>query len=282
MTGLLGVVLGVAVAWLYAGVARALLVEWFTNPDASYGLILGGVVAALVWRRRSLLAASPGSPLVSAAALLVVSLGLALYLAGLFAADQYTTRASFVVVAAGLLWFLGGAGVLRIMAAPLFFLLLAIPIPQLVVNTITLPLQLFASRLAEMVLTLAGVPVFREGNVLELPSVTLEIVEACSGLRSAVSLVSVGALLAWSTGGSPVRRLGLIAAAIPIAVVMNGMRVAATGAASETWGVGMTVGAWHTATGWVTFVLSLAALLGAEWWLSRTRAPRRPSAIAIA
>ncbi|MEO8225630.1 MAG: exosortase/archaeosortase family protein [Gammaproteobacteria bacterium] len=282
MTGLLGVALGASVIWLYAGVTRALLVEWFTSPDASYGLILGGVVAALVWRRRRLITVAASSPMASAAAVFIVGFGLALYLAGLFAADLYTTRASFVVVAAGLLWFLGGAGALRVMAAPLFFLLLAVPIPQLVVNTITLPLQLVASRLAEMALTSGGVPVFREGNVLELPSVTLEIVEACSGLRSAVSLISVAALLAWATGGSAGRRLFLIAAAIPIAVFMNGMRVAATGAASETWGVGMTVGTWHTATGWATFVLSLAALLATERWLSRTPAALRPAVIAIA
>ena len=124
--------------------------------------------------------ASARSLTASVAALLVVALGLALYLAGLFAADLYTTRASFVVVTAGLIWFLGGAAVLRAMAAPLFFLLLAIPIPQLVVNTITLPLQLVASRIAEIALTLGGVPVFREGNVLELPSTALQPPTRCS------------------------------------------------------------------------------------------------------
>jgi exosortase len=275
------VLLAASVVWLYAGTAGALLVEWFTSPDSSYGLIVAGVALALMWRRRRLIGASRDTALMSALALCAVGFGLVLYLAGLFAADLFTTRASMVVLAGGLIWFLGGSGAVRVLSAPLFFLLLAIPLPQLVVNTITLPLQLVASAIAERSLTAVGIPVFRDGNVLELPSVTLQIVEACSGLRSAISLVSVAALLAWSIGGPHLRRATLVAGAVPIAVFMNGMRVAATGVASETWGPAMTGGTWHTATGWVTFVVSLAMLMGTERWMAR---PRRcpPAAVVIA
>lgn len=282
MTRILAGTLGACLVWLYAGTASDLLVEWLTSADSSYGLILGAVVVALVWQRRRLIAPAADSPWATAAGLIVGLSGLLLYLAGVFAADQFATRASFVVVSTGLILFLAGARVCRVLAAPLFFLLLAIPLPQLIVNTITLPLQLIASWLAELTLTAARVPVFREGNVLELPSVTLQIVEACSGLRSAISLVSVGALLAWSTGGSMMRRALLAIAAIPIAVFMNGMRVAATGLVSEAWGPELTHGSWHTATGWVTFVVSLAMLLGVEWWLSRSSRAIHAPQVAVA
>jgi exosortase len=278
----LAVALAAGLAWLYAITARELVIEWFTSADASYGLILGGVALALVWQRRSLCRASDDSRLASAAALGVLAAGLAIYLAGLFAADQFATRISSIIAAAGLIWFLGGADALRAMAAPLCFLVLAIPLPQLIVNASTLPLQLVASGIAETALNAAGVPVFRDGNVLELPSVTLQIVEACSGLRSAISLVSVGVFLAWLTGGAVTRRLLLVAAAVPIAVFMNGMRVMATGLASEHWGPEMTRGTWHTATGWLTFVLSLALLLALERALPRQSGRSRAITVAVA
>jgi exosortase len=260
MRRLLVVALAALIAWLYAGIARGLVVQWITSPDASYGLILSGVAAVLVWRRRGLLTPQIDYPIASAAALLTIACGCAMLLAGLVAADLFITRTSFVVVCGGLVWFLAGHQAARAMATPLVLLLLAIPLPELLVNAITLPLQLIASSLAEVTLTAAGVPVFRDGNVLELPAVTLQVAEACSGLRSAVSLTCVGMLLAWTSRASIPRRAMLIAAAVPIAVVANGLRIAATGIASEAWGPAAARGSWHEVTGWITFVVSLAAL----------------------
>src|SRR5919204_5110036 len=153
------------------------------------------------------------------------------------------------------------AGVVR---APLVFLLIAIPLPELVVNMITLPLQLVASRIAETTLMAASVPVFRDGNVLMLPSTTLEVAQACSGLRSLISLAAVAALLGWITEPTWPRRAALIASAVPIAIAMNGLRVAATGLACEAWGRRAASGSWHEATGWITFVASLALIAGVQ------------------
>ncbi|HEY7170488.1 MAG TPA: exosortase/archaeosortase family protein [Vicinamibacterales bacterium] len=248
------------IAFLYAGTARGLVVQWLTSPDASYGLILGAVSAALVWKRRHLLVPDVDYPLATAAALLTLAGGCVMLLAGLVAADLFVTRASFVVVCGALIWFLAGHRALRAMAVPLLFLLLAIPLPELLVNAITLPLQLIASALAETTLSAAGVPVFRDGNVLELPAVTLQVAEACSGLRSAISLTCVAVLLAWAARGSFRRRAIVIALAPPIAVVTNGLRIAVTGMASETWGPAAARGVWHETTGWITFVVSVALL----------------------
>jgi exosortase len=260
MRRVLIVAVAALLAFLYAGAIRGLVVQWLTSPDASYGIILAAVSAALVWKRRRFLTPDVDYPIATAAALVTLAGGCVMFLAGLVAADLFVTRSSLVVVAGALIWFLAGHRAVRAMAAPLLFLLLAIPLPELLVNAITLPLQLMASALAETTLGAAGVPVFRDGNVLELPAVTLQVAEACSGLRSAVSLTCVAVLLAWAARGSFRRRSMVIALAPPIAVVTNGLRIAVTGMASEVWGAGAARGAWHETTGWVTFLVSVAVL----------------------
>jgi exosortase len=185
---------------------------------------------------------------------------LALYLVGQLGADIFVTRVSFVFVLAGALWFVAGGRAVRTIAAPLLFLLIAVPLPALIVNAVTLPLQLVASRLGEATLNAAGVPVFRDGNLLELPSTTLEVAEACSGLRSIISLAAIGGLLAWAEPSWP-RRAVIVAASLPIAIVMNGLRIAATGLACEAWGPRAAQGAWHTFSGWLTFLVSVFALM---------------------
>jgi exosortase len=201
----------------------------------------------------------------------VVAGGLVVYLGGQLAADVFTTRASLVVVAAGATLFCCGARALRALAAPFLFFLIAIPLPALVVNSVTLPLQLVASRIAEVTLATLAVPVFREGNLLVLPSSTLEVAEACSGLRSLISLGAIAVMLAWMLRRGLVPRLVLVASTVPVAVVMNGLRIAATGVAVEAWGPELGKGAWHELTGWITFVVSLGILLAIQRLLSESR-----------
>jgi exosortase len=256
-------------AWLYADAARGLVVQWATSPDASYGAILAAVALLIIWRRRREIAPRLAAPDGSAVGALVIGAGLAAYLAGIFAADLFITRASFVLVLGGLTWFLFGTRAAAATFTPLVFLLLAIPLPDLVVTALTSQLQTVAARSAEAMLSLGGIAVYRDGNVLELPATTLQIAEACSGLRSVVSLAAVGVLLAWATAGSLSRRAALIAATLPISVFANGLRVAATGAAAEAWGPAMARDPWHTIAGWLTFVVSLAAIWSIRWALLR-------------
>jgi exosortase len=248
----LGIVYGATVAGLWR--------EWTSSPDTSYGLILLVVAVSVAWNRRAAVAqhAAEGRGVFGLA---LLAAGLLLYLVGQLGADVFLTRASLVVILAGTLWFAGGAGSIRAAAAPLVFLLIAIPLPALVVNAVTLPLQLTASHIAEHTISAAGVAVFRDGNVLELPSGSLEVAEACSGLRSAVSLAAIAVMLAWTQPTWPKRAL-LVVASVPIAIVMNGLRITATALASEAWGSEVaTGGGWHTFTGWVTFIASVTTLL---------------------
>jgi exosortase len=269
----LGLALVASILWLYATTVSALVNEWLSSADASYGLVLVGVALVLVWRRRGLFLSrsNPGSPPVVGLAMLLS--GLALYLIGNLGADVFLTRVSFVVVIAGAMGFLAGPAATRVMATPLIFTLLAIPPPALVLTAMTLPLQLIASRLAETALMLARVPIIRDGNLLRLPSATLEVADACNGLRSLSSLGAVAVLLSWATPWSRTRRALIIAAAVPIAVVMNGLRVALTGLACEVWGRTATADPWHTLTGWLTFAASLALLLSVRRLVGSARAP---------
>ena len=276
-------VLALAIAWLYAGTMEGLGREWLSSPDASYGLVLAGVALLLLWQRRGQIAAAARSSTGSrfpAAGFGVLLAGLLLYLMGQLGADVFITRVSLVIVIAGALWSVAGGSAARMAAAPLVFLLLAVPLPALVVNTITLPLQLTASRIAEATLVASGIPVFRDGNVLELPSASLEVAQACSGLRSLVSLTAIAGLLAWAatartpTRGSKLSLFGrgaaIVAIAIPIAILMNGLRIAAVGILCEVWDPRVTSGGWHTFTGWITFVASIVVLMEVQ----RALAPR--------
>jgi exosortase len=250
----------VSVAWLYSATLQRLVVEWFSSADESYGIVLAAVALVVAWRRRAAFALARNPRAAAAPGAATLLLGLGLYLVGQLAADVFLTRISFVIVLTGAIWFVAGGRALRTVAPPLAFLLMAIPLPALVVNAVTLPLQLVASRIGETTLIAAGVSVFRDGNLLELPSTTLEIADACSGLRSIVSLTAIGALLAWTEPSWP-RRLVLVAAGLPIAIVMNGLRIAATGLACEFWSPRAAVDPWHTIGGWLTFVVSVAVLL---------------------
>jgi exosortase len=251
--------------WLYGATLTGLAAEWLSSPDASYGVIVAAVAAAVAWQRRGVFARARATEGPAAPGCGVIVIGLLMYVVGVRAADVFVTRLSLFVVLTGSIWFLAGRAALRAMAAPLLFLLLSIPLPALVINTITLPLQLVASRLAESTLSIASVPVFRDGNLLMLPSTTLEVEEACSGLRSLVSLSALAVVLAWAAESSSVRRALVVASAIPIAVAANGLRIAATGIAAEKWGPPAISGTWHTLTGWVTFVVAVGALI----WVQR-------------
>ena len=263
---------------MYRQTLAALAAEWMSSPEASYGLILAATALLVAIRRWPAFLAQSTADGRGLAALGLAALGAVLFTVGQLGADLFLTRVSFVVLLAGMVWALSGGRAARTMAAPLLFLLIAIPLPALVVNEVTLPLQLAASRVAEGVLRTIAIPVYRDGNLLALPSGTLQVAEACSGLRSAVSLGGVGVLLAWATEPTLSRRVFLVILTLPIAVVMNGLRVAATGVFVEA--AGRPPGAdLHAFMGWVTFLVAITALMALQR-LVRPRADVVPVALA--
>jgi exosortase len=174
-------------------------------------------------------------------------------------------------VLAGCVLFLFGRDCLRVLAFPLAFLLLMIPLPAIVLNDLTLPLQLFASHTGELALRAAGVPVLRDGNVIELVGMRLDVAEACSGIRSLFALLTFAVTLGQFGNSSRLRVAALALATIPVAVVINGARIAGTGLTAHVWGSAAATGVLHTLSGTVAFGAAMLVLLAVERVAGRLR-----------
>ena len=260
-----------SLTFAYWNVAAALIAQWSADENYSHGFLIVPLAAYFAWRRRAALGEISARP--SSWGLLVVGLSLCALLAGVAAAELFVARASFVGVIAGTILFLGGTRHMRVLAFPVGFLVLMIPPPEILFNSVALPLQLFASRAGEVVLRGAGVPVLRDGNVLELVSMRLEVAEACSGIRSIVSLLTFALVLGEFNGCSRLRMLLLAAATVPIAVLANATRVAATGLAAHTWGPAVAEGLLHSTSGLLVFAAAVVLLLVVERAAARIRVP---------
>ena len=266
-------------AALYGGVAAGLVRQWFTDENSSHGLLLVAAAAFVLYRRRAVLRALPAAPANTGFALLAFAL--LVYLLGTLTGDVFVLRVSLPFALAGLVLTFFGAAHMRAVFAPLALLALAVPLPMLVVTHLTMPLQLIASDVAAEVLDSAGVFVVPQGNLLMLKNLTLEVAEACSGLRSLVSLVTVAAVCSAVLSLKPPRTALLIAAAIPIAVVGNGFRVAATGFLATWLGEVAVRGFLHELTGFVAFLVMCAILIAVQAALA-ARARLRPAPAAHA
>ena len=263
-----------AFAWLYADVIPPLVRQWAADPDYSHGFFVVPLAVFFAWERRAALTALPLRPHVAGLAVLLVSLGL--FIAGRYGSELFLTRVSMVGVLAGLILFLVGPEHLRRLVLPIAFLLFMIPLPAIVFNYVAFPLQLLASRLGALVISAAGVPVLREGNVLLLPGRSLEVAEACSGIRSLLSLLMLAIVLGYFTEKRAGPRAAIAIAAVPIAVIANAVRVAGTGLASYWISPDAAEGFFHSFSGWLMFVVSLTGLLVVHrgFELARSRAMR--------
>lgn len=251
-------VLGILMIVLYARIGVKLVRDWYDIPDFSHGFLIPFFAAFLLWDRRKEITAAPLVP--SWAGLVLVVAGLFELLVGIFGADLFLQRTSFVLLVAGLIWTLAGRAVLRTVKFPLLVLLLGIPLPSVIFNQITFPLQIFASTLASALLPLAGVPVLREGNIIQLPVMQLEVAEACSGIRSLMSLFTVAVIYGYFLDRSTWRRVLLALAAIPIAVAANAARIFGTGLCVQYWDPVKAMGFFHEFSGWLMFLVSLSLL----------------------
>ena len=269
-----------AAAALYGSVVVGLVTQWFTDENSSHGLLLVAAAAFVLYRRRSALRSLPLEP--SNAGFLLLGFSLLVYLTGTLTGDVFILRVSLPVALAGCVLALLGTAHARATFAPLALLLIAVPLPAVVVTYLTLPLQLIASDVAAEVLDSSGVFVVQQGNLLTLKDMSLEVAEACSGLRSLVSLVTVAAVCAAVLSLRPSRTLLLLTAAVPIAVIGNGFRVAATGFLVTWFGPGAARGLVHDLTGFAAFLVMCACLISvqiAAASIARRRAAASASAV---
>jgi exosortase len=238
----------------------------------SHGFLVLPVVALVVWQRWDELAVI--KPVTNWWGLAIALWGAVQMLLGTLAAQVFIARTAFLVSLTGAVLFLGGTRALKALAFPLLLLLFLFPIPAIVYARVTLPLQIFASASAETVLNWIGIPVLRDGNILELPHERLSVVEACSGIRSLLSLSFLSLIYAYFFDKRTGMRWVLLAATVPIAIAANAARVTLTGVLSEYRG-NLAHGAFHLFEGWVLFVVALGLLVTVHLGLCRCRIAQR-------
>jgi len=264
---------------LYSSVLAKLAHDWLHDDNYSHGVLILPLALYFVWERRDRLAALEPAPRLFGLA--VVAAGLTVLLAGLLGAELFLARVSMLITLIGGVLFVLGWKALRILAFPIAFLLLMIPIPAIIFNEIAFPLQLLASRVGEAGLTLVGVPILREGNVMILAHTTLEVAEACSGIRSLISLLTLGIVFGYFTDPRTGVRTLIALSTIPVAIVTNGLRVAGTGVAAHYIGPEAAQGFFHTFSGWMVFVVAFILIFGLARLLIRLKpmpAPALPAA----
>jgi exosortase len=246
---------------LFAQPTQLLIRDWWTDSEAGHGLLLAPLALWLVWRDQP---RKPYAPNMVLGATVLVAAVLLRYLAGM-AAELFTLRFSIVLALAGLTVFWFGERQLRRWWLPFTLITLAIPLPALVTNAITLPLQFKASALGAALLDWRHVPVRLSGNVIQLPGRQLFVTEACSGIRSLVALLSLGVLIGGLWLRSPVGRLAVVALAVPIAIVVNAVRVFLTGFLVYFVNPALGEGFMHLTEGWLLFLIAFSILAIAAW-----------------
>jgi exosortase len=289
----------------YATVLAKLGQDWWNDENYSHGLLIPFIIGYILWsqRQRLVRAAGPGTMILGMSAVLFALLAL---WAGTAGAELFMQRTSLLFMLIGIVLYFWGLSLLRLLLVPLFLLLLAIPIPAIIFNKIAFPLQLFASRCAVGAMSLLDIPVLRQGNVIELMPLgaretkKLEVVEACSGIRSLMTLVTLAVVFAYFThprSGDPgngdrrrsiASRIGaqlksyglwrssiILLSAVPIAIFTNALRVSGTGVLAHYYGTQIADGFFHSFSGWVIYIVAFVMLFGVAWILDRAK-PKAP------
>jgi exosortase len=244
--------------WLYIPTLTHLVGQWWNDPNFSHGFFVPLFSAFVIWQERSRLTGL--SPRPSWWGLLFLGFGLCVLIVGQMGAELFLSRLSLLIVLAGLIVLFLGWSFFRALLFPWAFLLLMIPIPAIVFNQITFPLQLLASKVASTTLPWMGVPVLREGNVIVLPAMALEVAEACSGIRSLMSLATLAVIYGYLMEPKVAVRVLLALASVPIAVAANSLRIVGTGLLVQYWDPEKAEGFFHEFSGWLIFVVSLVML----------------------
>jgi len=262
--------------WLYSSTLAHLVGQWYHDPDFSHGFIVPMFSAYVIWLNRHRLARIPVQPSWSGLGLLV--LGLGVFALGQLGAELFLARSSLLLVLAGLIVLFLGWTYFRALLFPLAFLILMVPIPAIIFNQITFPLQLLDSHLAATVLPWFGVPTFREGNIIDIPHMQLNVAEACSGIRSLLSLTTMSIVYGYWVDNRTSVRILLFVASVPIAVAANSLRIIGTGLLVEYWSPKAAEGYFHAWWGMLIFVIALIMLyllhLGVCWlWPERKKKP---------
>ncbi len=275
-----GWILVLLLVWLYHSIFYRLAVQWWGDPNFQHGFLVPAFSLFVLWHKRDQLRKIRVSP--SWSGLPIIIFALLMLVFGELGVELFTSRSSFIIMLAGLIILFRGWPLFRAVLFPWAFLFLMVPLPAIILQRFTFPLQILASKLATWSLQTIGTPALREGNQIYLPHITLEVAEACSGIRSLVSLFTLAIIYGYLTEDRNRVRVALACAAVPIAVLANVFRIFGTGLVGQFWDPAKAQGFFHEFQGWVVFVVSLLLLFGLHrlinliWMPSPTVVPPTP------
>ncbi len=254
---------------LYFRVLQGLVSDWIHMPDFSHGFLIPIVSLYFVYERRKEL--SILSPSTAWTGFGLIVFGILLLLLGNLATEYFTMRFSILVVLGGIIVFLLGNEFFKALIFPIIFLIFMIPIPSILMDRITFPMQLFASKVAGSFLYVIGIPALREGNVILLANTSLEVAEACSGIRSLISLLALSVVFAYLSQKTTLKRVLLVFSTFPIAIIANAARVTGTGILAHHYGDKVARGFFHGFSGWILFVVAFVCLFIVGGLLSKIK-----------
>ncbi|MCB2227452.1 MAG: exosortase [Desulfarculaceae bacterium] len=246
-------------AWIYAPHVAGMVANWWDDPNYSHGFLVPLISAYLLWRQRDQLAKAAAGP--NYLGLAVIGAGLLMLVAGQLAHEFYLRRISLIPVMWGLVFLAWGWGVARRSIFAFAYLILMVPLPYLLYDAVAFPLRLIAAEVAAWGIRLFGIPVYLEGNVIHLPNLVMNVVDACSGIRSLISLLAVGVILAYLILPNRWIKVVVVLLVPPVAVFTNALRVTAAGILAVYWGRETLEGVMHDFVGWVVFMAGFVILL---------------------
>ena len=243
---------------IYFPVLVELVDDWERDPNYSHGFLVPLVSLFLLWKKRQEL--SQIQTKISPLGLAIIAGGLFLLLVGTAGAEYFTVRLSFLALLFGLIWYFAGSQMARATSVPVWYLILAIPVPYVIYFAAAFPLQIWATKITVFILHLLGMPSIRQGNIIHLQNYSLEVVEACSGLRSLVSLLALSGVYAYLTQKTKIKKFLLFASAVPIALVANIFRILITALGAYLISPKMAEDFLHELSGLVVFIISFICL----------------------
>ena len=240
---------------LYWSTLKDLIGDWFNDPNFSHGFLIPFVAAYMIWYRQNHLRQIPWKSSISG--IFIIVFGMMIYMAGNLGAELFLMRISMIITLSGIIAFGFGTPMLKALTVPLCYLIMMIPIPAIIWNKIAFPLQLFAAGLSSETISMMGIPVFREGNILHLANTSLEVVDACSGIRSLTSLLALTGAFAFLAHVNRWEKWVIFLSAVPIAVATNVLRLTITGMLAAWVGPEAAHGFLHDMSGLIVFGTAL-------------------------